>query len=238
MSESLQACPSCHRELPVPGAAFCPYCGAPIVKAESVPDQVREALAAVQKTDDPVKQHQLLTAADEACPNCLAIQRELLHLGRLHERNPKKLDYSVIKCYLLQYYLTPDEFSQERKNAMRTELTEGEQLKRCQALAPDPEGFTREYLERLSREFIHLFLEGSSIYMRSLFGLTFRKNTPRLLAPPAARMLYNMQNDGALSTVQREMLMNAFYRAFAMQVDNETAPLVEELQKLGCSMPR
>lgn len=238
MSEAKQSCPSCRRELPVPGAAFCPYCGTAIAKAEAIPAKAREALEALGKTDDPAKKYQILVSAREACPDCLAIERELLHHGRLHERNPRKLDYSVIKSFLLHIYLTPDEFSQSQKDAMRAELMEAEQLKRCQALAPDGEGFTREYLERLSREFIHLFLEGSNIYMRSIFGLTFRKNTAKLLAQPAARMLLNMQNDGELTTVQREMLMNAFYRAFSLQMDNDTAALVEELQKVGCSMPR
>ena len=238
MSDFIQICASCRRELPVPGAAFCPYCGAPILRAEAIPPQAQEALDAAQKTEDPVKRHALLMEARKTCPDCLAVERELLHLGRLHERNPKKLDYSVIKCFLLHPYLTPNEFSQEKKDAMRAELLESEQLRRCQALAPDADGFTREYLERLSREFIHLFLEGSNVYMRSLFGFTFRKNTAKVLAPPAAQMLLHMQNDSALNTVQREMLMNSFYRAFALQMDNDTAPLVDELQKAGCSMPR
>lgn len=238
MSEIKKCCPACRRELPVAGAAFCPYCGAPIAKEDATPQKVREMLAEAGKTEDPVVKHKLLTAAREEYPDCLEIERELLHLGRLHQRSSKAIDYSVIKCYLLQIYLTPDELPQPKKDAMRAELFGDDQLKRCQALAPDADGFTREYLERLSREFIHLFLEGSNLYMRSIFGLTFHKNASKLLARPAARMLYNMQNDGTLDTVSREMLMNAFYRAFAMQMDNDTAPLVEELQKIGCSLPR
>lgn len=239
MNDSKPTCPVCRKALPVEGAAFCPFCGAPLTAAETpLTAAAQKALDAAEKTDDPVKKYKLLTAAREGCPDCLALEREILHLGKLHLRDTRRPTYDIIKCYLLQVYLTPAEFSADRRSAMRAELFEDEQLKRCQSLAADEDAFTRDYLERLSTEFIHLFLEGSNQYMHRVFGFTMAKNTAKLLAPPAAAMLKQMELDKALTSRQRAMLMNAFYRAFARQMDNRTEFLRETLQELDCVMPQ
>ena len=120
--------------------------------------------------DRSVKKHKLLLEAQEQYPDCLEVAQELLFLGRLYERSPRKLDFSVIKCHLLHFYLTPDDFSAAQQQQMRTELFEHPDLRRCQELAPDADAFTRKYLERLSRDFINVFLRGSNRYMHSFFG--------------------------------------------------------------------
>lgn len=238
MSDIQLTCPACHKALPVEGAAFCPFCGAPLAANEApLPTAAKEALAAADKTDDPVKKYKLLTAASEAYPGCLTIEREILHLGKLHLRDARRPTYDVIKCYLLQAYLSPAQLSAEKRSAMRFELFEDEQLKRCQALASDPNAFTRNYLERLSTEFIHLFLEGSNQYMHRIFGFSVAKNSAKLLAAPAAAMLKQMELDQGLTPEQRDMLMSAFYRAFARQMDNQTEFLRETLLELDCTMP-
>ena len=158
MSEN--RCPSCRRELPVADGTFCPYCGAALAKGDELPEPVRAALDAAGKENDPVKKYRLLCDAREAFPNCLPIEEELLFLGRLHERDGKNPTFDVIKCFLLHPYLTPKEFTPKKWDAMRQELFHHEQLERCKALAPDADVFVSHYLERLSEEFVRLFLEG------------------------------------------------------------------------------
>ena len=156
------ACPACGRETPVTSAAFCPYCGAPLDQSAPMDGAAQAALDKALKESDPVKKHRLLLQAREQHPDCLPIEEELLHLGRLYERSASTLDYSVIKCYLLQLYLAPEELSGDKRDAMRRELFCDPQLLACQRLAPDAEAFTRQYLERLSTEFIRIFLRGSN----------------------------------------------------------------------------
>lgn len=234
MSEN--RCPSCQRELPVADGAFCPYCGAALEKGDELPETVRAALEAAWKENDPVKKHRMLTEARQAFPNCLPIEEELLFLGRLYERDGKNPTFDVIKCFLLHPYLTPKEFSTAKRDAMREELFHHEQLERCKALATDPDVFVSRYLERLSEKFIRLFLEGSTYYMRSFFGFTSRKNAPRLLAEPTARMIGNMTADKALSSEERRMLTHAFYRGFSRRMNGQTEWLRQELERQGILM--
>lgn len=234
MSEN--RCPSCRRELPVADGTFCPYCGAALAKGDELPEPIRAALDAAGKENDPVKKYRLLCDAREAFPNCLPIEEELLFLGRLHERDGKNPTFDVIKCFLLHPYLTPKEFTPQKRDAMRQELFHHEQLERCKALAPDADAFVSHYLERLSEEFVRLFLEGSTYYMRSFFGFTSRKNAPRLLAEPVARMMENMAADEALTPDERRMLTHALYRGFSRRMDGQTEWLRQELNRRGVSM--
>lgn len=119
---------------------------------------------------------------------------------------------------------------------MRQELFHHEQLERCKALAPDADVFVSHYLERLSEEFVRLFLEGSTYYMRSFFGFTSRKNAPRLLAEPVARMMENMAADEALTPDERRMLTHALYRGFSRRMDGQTEWLRQEMERQGISM--
>ena len=148
MSEN--RCPSCRRELPVADGTFCPYCGAALAKGDELPEPVRAALDAAGKENDPVKKYRLLCDAREAFPNCLPIEEELLFLGRLHERDGKNPTFDVIKCFLLHPYLTPKEFTPQKRDTMRQELFHHEQLERCKALAPDADVFVSHYLEPVS----------------------------------------------------------------------------------------
>lgn len=234
MSEN--RCPACRRALPVNDGAFCPYCGAALSKEEKLPEQLRAVLDAAGKEADPVKKHRMLAEAREAFPDCLPVEEELLFLGRLHERDGKNPSYDVIKCFLLHPYLTPKEFSAAKRDAMRRELFHHEQLERCKALASDPDVFLSHYLERLSEEFVRLFLEGSTYYMRSFFGFTSRKNAPRLLAEPAAQMIGNMAADEALTPEERKALIHAFYRGFSRRMDGQTEWLRQEMERQGISM--
>lgn len=231
-------CPVCYRELPAADAAFCSYCGAALqTEKRIVPDAVKKLLRELEREKDPVKKHAVLTAAEKQHPDSLEIAEEILFLGRLYERSPKKLDYSVIKCYLWQLYLTPDAFDAEQQNAMRAELVSHPHLMRCIRLAPDGDAFMRRYLTRLAGEFVRIFLMGSNHYTKSWFGFRLDSRMGRVLAEPAANMLCAIRADEQLDPQTRALCYDALYRAFVTETGGESRWVDELLEKKGYPIP-
>ena len=240
MAEHMPVCPACGRAAQMAQAAFCPFCGAPMAQnagASDTPEGAAKLLLKAEKMNDPVKKYKLLLQAREEYPNCLAVEEEILFLGRLHERNPKKLDFSIIKCFLWHMYLTPGEFSDEKKQEMRAELFEHPQLEVCRSLAPDAQRYTEKYLYRLACEFVALFLKGSNQYTRSMFGFRLDNRMSRVLAEPVARMLENIHGDEQLPQERRWMLYHTLYRAFLTETGSEPRWVDEQLQKLELPIP-
>lgn len=236
--ELLPVCPVCGRKAQIADAAFCVYCGAAMQQvSKPVPADIQSILAQADKLTDPVKKHRLLTQAEQTYPDSLEIAEALLFLGRLHERDSRKLDYSVIKCYLWHMYLTPERFSEEQCSSMRTELFEHPQLQRCMALAPDADAYLRRYLQKLAAEFVHLFLKGSSHYTRSFFGFKLDGRMARVLAEPAADILCCIREDEALTAPRRAVAYDAFYRAFLAETGGEAKWIDELLNQRGYPVP-
>jgi hypothetical protein len=233
--ENAFICPKCKRGFD-PEFAFCPHCGQPRPKVSSLPKESLALLEKARREEDPVRKHALLMELRSQHPDTLDIERELLMLGRLHERSRRDVSFRNIKCYLLQIYLDTQGLSGDDIADMRRELFHHPQLEVCQRLAPDGDAFTREYLEDLSGDFIQLFLEGSNLYMRSLFGFVNHRNAPALLAPHAARMLENISGDDQLTQSERQTLLTAFYRAFALRMNGETAKLDKCLAEKGLTI--
>ncbi|MEG0049449.1 MAG: hypothetical protein RR865_09815 [Clostridia bacterium] len=238
-NQQLPSCPNCGKTAQLAQAAFCPFCGTAMnaPQAAAVPAGAKELLQKAEAAQDPRKKHEWLLKAQQQYPDCLEIEAELLFLGRLHERNPKNISYSVIKCYLFALYLTPADFTQPQQAQMREELFAHPQLKRCQSLAPNAERFTQKYLERLAEEFVRLFLRGSSRYMRSFMGISIDGRAPKLLAEPTYQMLANIRKDEALLPAQREQLYNALYAGFSQQMSGDTHWLDEKLSAQGYVIP-
>ncbi len=227
MSETI--CPQCHQAIGPVDAAFCPFCGEKLNKTG--PD-----LAPVLQLSDPVKKHEQLLALQQQYPDDLAIAEEILHLGRLYQRGKKGVDFSIIKCYMLNVYLEPDTMKPKQIAALKQELFHHPDLDACLALAGDKQEFLYRYLVRLSEDFIHLFLQGSSRYMHQLLGFVNSSKAPKYLAQPAAKMLMNMQKDNTLDDAQRKLLMRSFYAAFASRLDGQTSYLDELLTKYNLSV--
>lgn len=224
----MSVCPRCGKEARDASAAFCAYCGTPMPSVSGpLSAEIQAVLDRVKASEDPKIQHDLLAEAEKQYPDSLEIARELLYLGRLHERNRKKIDFSIIKCHLLHMYLTPKAFGANRKQEMREELFGHPQLLRCQQLAPDADAFTREYLIHLSAQFAGLFLRGSTSYTRTFFGLRVGGRLEKVLAEPACDMLVNIRRDMELDSDQREMLYECFYRGYLSAIGGK-----EELDKL------
>ena len=120
---------------------------------------------------------------------------------------------------------------------MRTELFDHPDLRRCQELAPDPDAFTRKYLERLCRDFINVFLRGSNRYMHSFFGFRLDGRIAKVLASPLERMLSRVHGDTDLDFEQRSMLYDALYRAFLLETGNDAKWLDALLAGEGLPIP-
>lgn len=144
-----------------------------------------------EKTADPARKKALLDQAAALCPDCLPVQEALLHLGRLWQRDPRRLDYHVIKCYLLHVFEDPAAEEPGQRQAMVDELTGDPLLRRCLALAEDPDAFLRRYLTRLCREYVRIFLKGSAAHSGRFMGFQVLR-PEKSLARPVARMLDNM----------------------------------------------
>jgi hypothetical protein len=195
---------------------------------EDVPALLRRA----QEESDPVKRFALLQKAEEAAPNNLQVQKALLLHGRLHERDRHKIDFSVIKCYLLHVFEEPETYSFAKREDKIRELISEDRLVKAMDMAPDGQAFLKDYLTALSQEYIHLFLRGSSRHMKPIFGFAPAGKPSRLLAAPAANMLRCMLKEQALSEEMRDMLAGAFYKAYGLEFQGETAYLDEALGAL------
>jgi len=220
------------------GAAFCPFCGGALTKATQTPDDeaIKKLLAGVDAQSDPVKKHDLLLKAQAQYPDSLSIAQEILFLGRLYQRNPKMLDFSVIKCYMLMIYLEPETLTPQKIDALRSELFHSPDLDRCLALSEDQTAFLNRYLVRLSGEFIELFLYGSGKYMHRFFGFGLDSRAPKLLASPIAHMLSAIRKDVQLEETQRGMLSHALYNAYSTRMAGDTQWLQKDMAELDVTL--
>ena len=237
-NNTLPICPRCHKTVQTADAVFCPFCGAPIHQPQNtLPEEAKKLLAQAEKIADPVKKHAFLVEAEKQYPDVLEIAEELLFLGRLHERSHRKLDFSVIKCYLWHMYLTPREFTEDQKAAMREELINHPQLQKCLSLASDKQSYMRLYLEKLGADFVSLFMKSSNRYNQSILGFRISSRMEKILAEPMAFMMDNIRRDTELAPDMREMVYDAIYRAFQLETGGDTKWVDEQLEKRGCPVP-
>lgn len=205
-------CRQCGKEITGEGIAFCPFCGVKIVAAENAQtsaeaeEWVRKAL----KITSLPERKKLLDQAKQACPDAPEIDWELLFIGT---PNPKpkrgRMDFSIIKSWLLQIYRNPGEFSAEERNAMRHELFEGEKLRAILAASADPEAKMQEYLNRLCREYIEIFLKEDNRLMGNIFGFRLGKNRMKPVEDAVNGMIRLMEADEKLSEDRRSALTEA-----------------------------
>ncbi|MBQ8535994.1 MAG: hypothetical protein IJ461_01115 [Clostridia bacterium] len=220
-------CPLCGGALTLEPQAqpqvFCPHCqgdleavmnGRAVILKErrgcpaEEPQAVKLADLA-RKTQDPQKRYQLLTQALAQYPDSLALNRALLFHGRHHERNSRRIDFSVIKCYLLHPFEAPEAHSEAERQSYYEELFASPQLQKCMALSPDGASFYQAYLQELCAQYVEIFLKGSSRYMVSMFGIPLGR-AEKNLSVPAARMIRAMEQEPLLTPAQREELIRAF----------------------------
>ncbi|MDD4081293.1 MAG: hypothetical protein PHP02_07770 [Eubacteriales bacterium] len=190
---------------------------------------LEEYLHIAETEEDPVIIHAALVHAEALEPNNLDVQRRLLLLGRLHERNPKRFDFGVIKSYILHAFEHPEVHTEEERVRMVREIFHHERLKRILAMAPDPDAFLREYLQALAQDYIRLFVAGDNSHVPRIFGFTFKGQLSKYLAVPAGDIITNIFSAPELTDEESKALGKAFYRAFYDYTNGEVRELDKNL---------
>ena len=209
-------CSQCGKTIEGEGMAFCPYCGA---KLEAAAPETRDAEAekwigkALSAASYPERK-KILEKGLAACPDSREIRWELLFIGDEGPKKGRVIDFSIIKSWVLEFYWKPGDFSEEKRDRMRSEFFDAPRLRETLRLFDDPEKKQQEYLQRLCREYVELFLEGSNQVMGNIFGFQLARNKDRKLAVPVAQIIRNIKADEKLMPEQREMLWKAMYQAY------------------------
>ena len=228
-------CRHCRKTVTGEGLSFCPYCGMRLERAgnaeretdEKTAAWIRKAMAA---TSMP-KRKEILEEARKACPDSREIRWETLFVGEKDPKPPKgRMDFSIIKSSLLLMYRFPDEYPEEKKQRMRARLFTDPALWETLQLYDRPEEKHVQYLERLCREFITVFLEDDNKLMGNFLGFRLNKNKEKLLAAPAAEIMGRIRSDTGLTEEQRNLLADVFYGAFSACMGGKTEYLDEELK--------
>ncbi|MBR6028099.1 MAG: zinc ribbon domain-containing protein [Clostridia bacterium] len=207
-------CGNCGKTIQEAGSRFCPFCGAALKKEASpaAAEWLKKARAATSLRE----REKILRQALTACPDDPDLEFELLFIG--HERPAWRMDYTIIKSFLLEIYRQPGRFTAAQRDEMRLELFGDPQLARCQALSGDPEACLRSYLQRLCEEYVEVFLEGDSRVMGTWFGLRLDRDKRRRLTGPVSAMRKAVEEDEGLTAEQRGLLTEALNRAFEARV--------------------
>lgn len=225
-------CEKCGKTIEVEGVAFCPYCGSKLA-VNNPPEERNEAaerwIREAQATTSYPKRKEILLKGQQACPDSREIAWELLFIGKPEEKRPKAIDYSIIKSWLLEIYWNPGSFSEERKDRFRAQLFDDPELVRTLQMFPDPEKKQREYLERLCKEYVELFLEGNNQVMGGIFGFRLERNKDKRIAVPVAQMIANIRADEKLLPEQREQLWKILYQAYGVRTGGKMEYLDELL---------
>lgn len=182
-----------------------------------------------RSAQDPRDAHAFLSRAAEIAPSDLRIQKELLLRGDLHKRDPQRISFHVIKCYLLHTFEHPEQHEENEQKRMAREIFDHEQLERCLHLAPDREQFMKEYLEELCAEYVRLFIAGDTTHTRAVLGVTLTSKQPAYLAEPAFDVIDNILSFPHYSQEEKTLLAGAFYRAYRTFMEGRTEPLDEKL---------
>ena len=223
-------CNQCGKTIEGEGIAFCPYCGAKLaaepakeIRNEEAEKWVRKALAV---TSYPERREILLKGL-EACPDSREIAWELLFVGEEPQKKGWGIDFSIIQCWVLEIYRDPKAFSDTKRDQMREQLFDAPRLTGTLQMFEDPEAKQQEYLQRLCRDYVELFLEGSNLVMGNIFGFRIERNKEKKLAVPVAEMIGRIRADEKLLPEQREQLWKAMYQAYASRANGKTGYLDE-----------
>jgi len=210
-------CRQCGKTIEGEGIAFCPYCGAKLVAEPAEEARNGEAEKWIRKalsvTSYPERKKILLKGL-EACPGSREIEWELLFVGEDPKKKGRFIDFSIIRCWVLDIYRNPGNYSAEKRDSMRSYLFDSPQLARCLQMFDDPAVKQKEYLLRLCSNYIEIFLEGDNQVAGRLFGFSIERNKEKRMARPVAEMILRMKEDEKLSPDQREQLWKSMYQAY------------------------
>lgn len=194
---------------------FCPFCGSAMTPdATDGPSALDVRL---EKEKNPKKKYKIITEALAADPDGFDANKALLFHGRLHEplARGKGLDFSIIKSHLLCVFDRPERYTEETIAGNLEELLRGEQLRRTMALAPDPDAFYRQYIQRLALEYVSLFVRGDNSNSGLAFGFSrSAESTAKRCAPVVRDMLRQAEQSNRLTEPDRTLLIASLREGF------------------------
>lgn len=181
-------------------------------------------LSRARAARNPEEKRALLLRAEEISPGALALQTEWLLLGDAG-RNGESPDPARLKCYLLHAFEHPLSHDEAAQRRMARELFDYPRLTGCLARAADPAAFLREYLRRLSDQYIEIFIQGQRGHVPGLLGYALPRRLPRYWAAPMADVIRNVFLCPFLTGEEQALLAGAFYRACYQRLDGRVGPL-------------
>lgn len=184
-----------------------------------------QLLHAAKTSDDPLFAHACLQRAEVLAPDSLDVQRALLLHGRLHERDRRQADYSIIKSWLLHALEHPEKHSEEEQRRMTRELFDEKRLQDCLRMADNPEAFLEGYLAALCDEYMRIFIAGEASHAPRVFGFSAKASLHKYLATPVSDMIHNVYMSPFLSEAEQGRLARCVYRSFYRYVSGEVKEL-------------
>jgi hypothetical protein len=180
--------------------------------AESAKEWIRRALA---EPGLPGRK-KILDQARKLYPESPEIDWELLFIGHPDPDPPRgRIDYSIIKSFLLDIYRHPETYTEEKRDRMRTELFRDPLLTKILEETEQPEEKLRAYLLRLCREYIDIFLAEDRRLTGGILGLLPGRSREKAIAGEVSGMIRRTAEDPKLSPEERELLREALTRAFS-----------------------
>lgn len=186
---------------------------------------VMELLHEAKVSKDPVYAYDCLKRAEIMAPESLEVQLALLLLGRLHEREKKPADYSLIKSYLFNGFEHPEKYTENELKLQAQELFYDKRLQYCLSLTDNKQAFLERYLKELSEEYMHIFIQGDSSHAPRVFGFSVKSQLHSYFAVPAADIIRNALSSPFLDEEQQRLVARGFYKAFQSQMNSDTKDL-------------
>lgn len=217
-------CPKCGKTTLYEGEApkFCAHCGGEFKIGEKKDEALDKLLKNALSEGDTAKRYQLLLKAREAYPDCYEVEKEILFLGRLYERGGKP-DFYRIPYWPLAAYENPGEFSRKKREEMLTRFFENPEIDRVADLLGDKDAFWEEYLFRMAKGYVDLFLKGNNANS-TFFG--FRRREGEIMkrcAQSLVRMLANIEKADYPDEKLRKTLVRALWTEFVDAFDGASA---------------
>lgn len=194
-------------------------------RAQPLPDDPALLLRMAREEKDALRRHEMLLKAERLAPEDLEVQRALLMLGELYQRDGRTPNVRLIKFYLFHAFEHPEAHSEEEQREMARELFDHPRLRKCMAISPEPETFLREYLREMGENYTRVFIEADASHGVRLLGVAFAGRRDVRLARPMADVIRNILLCPFLTGEEQTLLSRICYRVFYAALDGHTGAL-------------
>lgn len=221
-------CPLCGKETLYASDAplFCSHCAGKL--SADAKNGLDERIGRALREEDICKRHAALLLLREEFPENRQLEMEILCIGRLYERGGKP-DFFRIPFWPLAAFEKPGEFSKKMRAEMLVRFFENPDIANAMALYESAEDFWAEYLFRMAKEYVRLFLKGSS-EKNTVLGFRRRENDVlKRCSQALGHMLENIESAPYPDEGKRKLLALGLRRAFQEEfgADGPAEPLKE-----------